>query len=58
MTDAERAWAVAVWRKSCENPSMAAKKPRLCRHFADTTAQARADRLALANAARRGSDAT
>jgi hypothetical protein len=57
MTDAERAWAVAVWRKSCQNPDMAARKPKLCRHFAATTAQARRDRLVFAREAKWVSDA-
>ena len=58
MTDAERAWAVEVWRRTCENPGVAARKPKLCRHFAQSTDQARLARLALAREARRVRDAT
>jgi hypothetical protein len=56
MTDAERAWAVAVWRKSCHNAGMAARKPKLCRHFTATAAQARRDRLVFAREAKWLSD--
>jgi hypothetical protein len=45
MTGAEREQCVAVWRKTCQAPGMAARKPQLCRHFADSTAQVRMARL-------------